>query len=67
MGLRPYEGITKGEASDLIETENIRRRFEPATDRQIYFLRSCGVEIRRGLTKRDASKMIQEIKEGKAA
>lgn len=67
MGLHPRRGLTKGEAADLIETENIRRRFEPATSKQVYFLRMHGVEVPRGLTKREAMGMIQEIKQGKAA
>jgi hypothetical protein len=35
---------------------------EPATEKQIYFLKKAGRQVPSGLTKREASKIIEELK-----
>lgn len=40
------------------------RKEEPATDKQIQFLKNSGIEIKKGLTKREAYQIIKEAKEG---
>lgn len=49
--------LTRGEASDALTKRAVELR-DPATERQIAYLRSMGVAIPKGLTKRKAGAMI---------
>lgn len=58
--------IDKGTASQIISAKSAQRNAEPATPKQISFLRWQGVPPTRlnGITKVAASRMISEIKDG---
>jgi superfamily II DNA or RNA helicase len=63
----PYgPSISKGEASALIDLEIARReaaRMEPATSKQIWFIRNrLGFEIAEDITKGEASRIISDAK-----
>ena len=60
-------GISSGEASSLIDLELARReaaRDEPASHKQLWFIRHRlgGGDVRKGLTKGEASRLIGEAK-----
>jgi hypothetical protein len=59
-------GISKGEASALIDLEMAKReaaRMEPATSKQIWFIRNrLGIEIAGDITKGGASRIISDAK-----
>ena len=56
------EGLTKGTAADLMTQEIAKREAEPATSKQIYFLRRLGANVPSNLTKREAARMIGQMK-----
>ena len=61
VGVQAPANITRGQASDLIEAAQAERWLVPATEAQLWRLRKEGGEIRPGLTKREASAMIDEL------
>jgi hypothetical protein len=68
----PYSsGISKGEASALSDLEVARReaaRMEPATAKQIWFIRNrLHIEVPRDTTKGEASRIISDAKRERSA
>lgn len=61
------DGMTKGTANDLIMQHQAKRAIEPASSKQIHFLRRNGIRIdNNGITKRDASRLIAKLRNGTA-
>lgn len=57
------EGLTKGTAADLLTQHMAKREAEPASKKQIGYLRSLGAtDIPNNLTKREAMRMIGRFK-----
>ena len=51
-------------AGEEFETEDLTRDWkeDPATEKQIYFLNKLGIKLKKGITKFEASKIIEENK-----
>jgi hypothetical protein len=58
FGIAFNYGISKGQASQLIDS----KLHEPATSKQLYFLRKNGLAPKMGLSKVEASKIIAQRK-----
>ena len=52
--------IAKDERVDQMREEREIRNGEPATRRQLEYLKALGVQVKPGLTKREASMLIDE-------
>ena len=61
LGIRVDNGATRGQASDLIAGAQANRHLARATPAQIWRLRKSGVPTPEGLTKREASALIDEL------
>jgi hypothetical protein len=57
------EGLTKGTAGDLLTQLNEKRSSEPATPKQIGYLRRIGASVHDGITKREAMRLIGKSKQ----
>lgn len=55
--ITPPEGLTKGQASQML-TAAAARTYEPATEKQVSYLRSLGIEFDENITKREAGRLI---------
>lgn len=65
LGIEYYEGMTRGDASALIDREIAKRdawKMEPATPKQLQYLKKVGAKIPEGLTKGAAGKLIGRCK-----
>ncbi|QVL37011.1 DEAD/DEAH box helicase [Aminirod propionatiphilus] len=65
LGIAFRQGMTRGEASTLIDKEIAARdvwKMEPATPKQMQYLRKVGVEIPAGMTKGEAGRIICRYK-----
>ncbi|MDA8315147.1 MAG: DEAD/DEAH box helicase [Actinomycetota bacterium] len=71
MGIGAPPGCTKGQAADLIAQRQLARETSAqssATPKQLALLRRLGLrEPPQGLTRRDASRLIDELKLGRSA
>lgn len=63
-GLTPTEGMTKGEASDLLSVAKAASALGPATQRQRDYLQQLGVDVPDALTKSEASALIDRARKG---
>lgn len=55
-------GLSKGTAADLMTQQIAKRDAEPATFKQVRYLRSLGAKIPDTITKREAMRMIGQMK-----
>lgn len=61
-GIENAEGLSKGTAADLMTQEIAKREAEPASSKQIGYLRSLGASVPANLSKREAMRMIGQMK-----
>lgn len=57
-GIKNAEQMTKGTASDLVTQIMAKKEFEPASPKQIAYLRRIGENVTVGLTKKEAGRLI---------
>ncbi len=63
VGVKNAEGLTKGTAADLMTQEIAKREGEPASAKQVGYLRSLGArDIPANISKREAMRMIGKMK-----
>jgi hypothetical protein len=60
LALTVLQEVTKDRRMDEMREEREQRNGEPATPKQLQFLKKLGVEVRPGITKREASMRIDE-------
>lgn len=58
LGFSLDYGLTKGQASQLIDSKLGQKLSEPATIKQICWLKHHGIEVKNGITKVEAKKLI---------
>lgn len=61
-GIENAEGLSKGTAADLMTQEIAKREAEPASSKQIGYLRSLGASVPANISKREAMRMIGQMK-----
>jgi hypothetical protein len=52
--------ISRDRRTDEIRSEQEAKNGQPATEKQVAFLKDLGVSVRKGITKREASELIDE-------
>ena len=66
-GIPIQPGLTAGAGSELIDVAKAASALAPATPKQIWKLEQMGVATTTGLTKREASALIEETLRRRAA
>jgi len=63
FGIKPPDELSKGRASDML-TQAAAKNYEPASDKQVAYLKHMGVVTEKGITKREAGRLIGKLRAG---